>query len=61
MTHTIPAKNWTRALADSINNSQPGDSIIVATESQKQMGENAKQRICPNKSLSFEVKVEKIE
>ncbi len=57
MTHTIPAKNWTIALADSINKSQPGDIIIVTTESQKQMGEKAKQRTCPNKPLSFEVKV----
>lgn len=55
MRHTIPAGNWTRALAAKIEQAQDGDEIVVHNEDMKELAESAKQRMCPNKRLVFVV------
>ncbi len=57
MEHVIPAGNWTTALADTIEQSSNGDIIIVSDEAEKEMGESAKARMCPDKQITFEVRI----
>ena len=56
MEYIIPTGNWHIALADNIELAKDGDVIIVQNESQKELGESAKQRMCPKKQIIFEVK-----
>ena len=56
MKHVIPTVNWHMALADAIDASQDGDVIVVQNEAQKELGEIAKSRVCPDKNITFEVK-----
>ncbi len=53
MNHFISSKNWTSALADAIVKAQHGDAIIVLTEAQKELGEHARLRMCPDKMIDF--------
>ena len=54
--YTLLPANWTMTLADLIENSEDGDIIIVSSEAQKELGIRAKNRICPEKSITFLVK-----
>lgn len=53
--HTLPMANWHMALADIIERADDGDVVIVPDEFTKELGERAKQRMCPDKKLTFEV------
>lgn len=53
----IPAGNWLMPLADAIENAQDGDIIEVDTPEQIELGEHAKERMCPSKKLTFALKV----
>lgn len=55
MKHTLPVANWTTALADLIRDCADGDTIAVSNEDQKELGERAKARMCPGKSIAFEI------
>ncbi len=52
----IPLGNWHMALADAIKDAQNGDVIIVKTEAQVELGGRAKERMCPDKEIMFEIK-----
>jgi hypothetical protein len=53
----IPAENWTKALAQAIEQANEGDVIVVATNAMKQLGKNAKKRMRPHANISFVVRV----
>lgn len=55
-TYTIPAGNWTIALADAIEQSVDGDVIVVDSDVKVELGQDAKDRMCPEKRLTFEVR-----
>ena len=54
----IPKYDYLSHMFSAINTSKPGDVIVVNTEEQKQLGERAKGRMCPDKDITFEVKDE---
>jgi len=54
-THTLSSKNWTNQLATLIEQAKDGDIIIVRSEAQKELGEKAKGRMCPDKKIEFRV------
>lgn len=58
MTITIPRTNWTMALADAIRDACDGDVIVVHNDDMRELGERAKGRMCPNKTLTFQVEDE---
>lgn len=55
MEYRIPPTNWTSHLADAIDECENGDVIIVSSESMKELGERANNRMCPDKNIIFRV------
>lgn len=55
MKHTIHFGNWHIALADAIEAADDGDVIIVHNEAMKELAEGARESMCPDKQLSFEI------
>jgi len=55
MKHVIPARNWTTALADAIESADEYDVIEVHSDAMWELAERARQRMCPDKYLIFEV------
>ena len=56
MRYDVPAKNWTMVLADFIEQTQDGDVIVIASEAAKELAEKAKNRMCPEKKISFKIR-----
>lgn len=52
---TIPAGNWTTALADTLDQAEDGDTIVVQSERMKELGERALSRRKDGKKVSFVV------
>lgn len=55
-THYVPQGNWHMALADAIEQCQDGDTIVVHNHSMKELAERAHARMCPDKSIVFQIK-----
>ena len=55
MIHKIPSGNWTTYLADAIEQSADGDVIEVHNGAMKELAENAKRWMCPDKLITFEI------
>ena len=55
MKHEIPRSNWPTALAEAIENADDGDTIVCHNEDMAQLAERARQRMCPKKTLMFEI------
>lgn len=55
MIHDIPYDHWPEALAQAIENATDGDTIICHTETMIVLAERARQRMCPLKSIVFQV------
>ena len=51
---TIPAANWTTALAQAVHTAQPGDTIVVHTAAMKELAESAAERMGKT-GLTFEI------
>lgn len=51
----MPETDWHMKLADAIDNAKPGDVIVCHSEDMKRLGERAKNRMCPDKEIVFEV------
>jgi hypothetical protein len=49
----IPASNWHVALATAIETARDGETIKCLNKSQAELGESARQRMCPGKRLFF--------
>lgn len=58
-THMIPKAGWPTALANTIDQCEDGDTIIVHTEAMLELGQIAQARMCPEKSIAFEIKQSK--
>jgi len=54
----IPHANWHMALAIAIEETQDGDTIVVHNDAERELGEIAKERMCPQKQITFEVRGE---
>lgn len=54
--HYVPQANWHTALADAIEQSQDGDTIIVHNPSMKELAERALGRMCPGKLIFFQIR-----
>ena len=52
----IPSSNWPTALWAAIDCSVDGDIIVILNEAMRELGEEAKERMCPNKEITFEVR-----
>ena len=55
MRHIIPERNWHMELANTIDNAQDGDTIVVHDEDMERLALRAKSRMCPNRELNFEI------
>lgn len=55
-THMIPKAGWPTALANTIDECEGGDTIIVHTEAMFELGQIAHARMCPEKPITFEIK-----
>ena len=55
MKYILESKNWTTALAILIAQCEDGDEIVFGSDNIKQVGERAKNRMCPEKSVTFSV------
>ncbi len=55
MKHEIPHTNWTTHLADAIEEAADGDTIVCHNEGMKGLAESALPRVCPGKTILFEV------
>jgi len=55
MRYIVPRSNWTYALGQFIEQSVDGDEIEVASFAAKALAEQAKQRMCPDKNITFVV------
>lgn len=55
MKHTIPTENWHLALADAIEAAADGDVIVVHNAAMKELAEDARERMRPDKQLTFEI------
>lgn len=58
MKHIVSGGNWHMQLADVIESAQDGDTIAVPSEAVAELGEMARERMCPNKELTFIVEGE---
>jgi hypothetical protein len=54
MRHEIPKKNWHMQLADVIKRAADGDTI-VGTSTMIELAQRAQKRMCPAKTLTWEV------
>lgn len=50
----IPAGNWQMALVDAIESAKDGDIIVVKSNVQRQLAQSTKERMCPDKDITFE-------
>ena len=55
MIHTLPAANWTTALAAIIEAAEKGDTIVVPNAASQELAECAIRRMCPDKDLKLVV------
>ncbi len=53
MHHLIPRRDWHMKLADAIEKADGGDTIVCFDEEMQKLGESARLRMCPNKTLKF--------
>lgn len=51
----IPRRNWNNELANAIENSSNGDVIVCHSQEMMELAERAKERMCPDKIISFEL------
>jgi len=51
--HRIPRQNWHIKLYAAITAAVSGDTIVVNTLDQVELGQRAHNRMCPDKELSF--------
>ncbi len=51
----IPEADWLMKLADAIEDSMDGDVIIVSSEAKQELGQSAKDRMCPDKNVTIVV------
>jgi hypothetical protein len=55
MKYNVPSADWLQKLADYIELAKDGDIIVVESDAAKELGERALKRMCPNKTITFEV------
>ena len=58
MRHQIPRANWHMVLADAIDKAEPGDTIVCHTEEMRELGLQARARMCPDKELIFDLETD---
>lgn len=56
--YLIPNANWHTALSDTIKKCGDGDVIIARTESMLEIGIRAHRRMCPGKTIRWEILTE---
>lgn len=55
MKHDARGANWHMKIADAIEAASDGDVVFVDSDAAAALGEGARQRMEPNKRLTFEV------
>ena len=55
MRHIISTTDWTTSLADAIEVANNGDTIVCHNDAMVELGKRARSRMCPNKTLTFEL------
>jgi hypothetical protein len=55
MIYKLPTTNWHMVLADAIEESSDGDTIVVHSDAMKELALSAHDRMCPNKKITDEI------
>lgn len=55
MRHKLPLVDWMTALVEAVQESEDGDTIICSNVNVRELAERARKRMCPSKTLVYEV------